>query len=208
MAFKIMMFSDFICPFCYIGFEIVRKLKSELGFELQWRGFQIHPEWPPEGIAAAEFHRATSRQIVQGMREALKSLAAEAGLSMKQPEHLANSRLALEAGEFAADRGAGEAFEERVYRAYFQESVDIGNRDALIGIAAEVGIGTEEINEAWDSGRYALKLKNNALVAHRRGVNGVPTFFIGDFPMVGAQSPDTMRQLITRAAERLAQAQS
>ncbi len=49
MPFKITMFSDFVCPFCYIGFEVMRKLKPEFNFELEWRGYQIHPEWPPEG---------------------------------------------------------------------------------------------------------------------------------------------------------------
>ena len=57
MAIKIEMFSDFICPFCYIGFETVRKLKPEFDLEIAWRGFQIHPEWPAEGMPAAEFRR-------------------------------------------------------------------------------------------------------------------------------------------------------
>ena len=46
MALKIVMFSDYICPFCYVGFETIRKLKPEFDFQLEWRGFQIHPDWP------------------------------------------------------------------------------------------------------------------------------------------------------------------
>ena len=52
MALKVTMYSDFVCPFCYIGFQVIGKLKSEFGIQLEWRGFQIHPEWPAEGIAA------------------------------------------------------------------------------------------------------------------------------------------------------------
>ena len=51
MPLQIKMYSDFICPFCYIGFEVFRKLKPEFDLELDWRGFQIHPEWPAEGHA-------------------------------------------------------------------------------------------------------------------------------------------------------------
>jgi len=54
MALKIVMFSDYICPFCYVGFETIRKLKPEFDFQLEWRGFQIHPDWPAEGIPAAK----------------------------------------------------------------------------------------------------------------------------------------------------------
>ena len=55
MALKLTMFSDFICPFCYIGFEVVRKLKPEFDLEIEWRGFQIHPEWPAEGMPASAY---------------------------------------------------------------------------------------------------------------------------------------------------------
>jgi len=61
MAVQIEMFSDFICPFCYIGFETVRKLKPEFDLDIRWRGFQIHPEWPAEGMPSSEFRRVSRR---------------------------------------------------------------------------------------------------------------------------------------------------
>ena len=78
--------------------------------------------------------------------------------------------------------------------------LDLGLRAGRLG--AEVGLAPEGIAEATTTTRYEMILKNNALVANRRGVGGVPTFFIGDFPLVGAQSEDVMRQLISRAIER------
>jgi predicted DsbA family dithiol-disulfide isomerase len=44
MTLSLEMFSDFICPFCYIGFETIRRLKPEFGIAIEWKGFQIHPE--------------------------------------------------------------------------------------------------------------------------------------------------------------------
>ena len=69
MALKIVMFSDYICPFCYVGFETIRRLKSEFDFQLEWRGFQIHPDWPAEGIPADKLREAgdaASRQATLG----------------------------------------------------------------------------------------------------------------------------------------------
>ena len=118
------MFSDFICPFCYIGFEVFRKLKPEFDLELDWRGFQIHPEWPAEGMPASEWRNGMSPRIAaSGLGKRIQGMAVEAGFEMKPAEILTNSRLALEATEFAKEAGAGEAFEERVYRAYFNEGL-------------------------------------------------------------------------------------
>ncbi|MGA2409186.1 MAG: DsbA family oxidoreductase [Candidatus Binataceae bacterium] len=202
MALKLTMFSDFICPFCYIGFEVARKLKPEFDLELDWRGFQIHPEWPAEGMPASAYRSmdADSRRMVW---ERIQSMASAAGFAMKSPDLLMNSRLALEAAEFAKENGAGEAFEERVYRAYFQEGQHIGNAGVLADLASEVGLARDDLHHALESHRYSLRLKNTALAANQRGVSGVPTFYVGQFPMVGAQTEDVMRQLLTRAVERL-----
>jgi predicted DsbA family dithiol-disulfide isomerase len=201
MALKITMFSDFICPFCFIGFETIRKLKAEFGFELEWRGFQIHPEWPAEGMPASEYRRGMDPETRRAIWERISAMANAAGFSMKQPETLSNSRLALEAAEFAKSVGKDEAFEERVYRAYFQEGLNIGDQRVLVNLGADVGIDRDEMNLALESNRYTLTLQNNAYVAHEREVNGVPTFFIGEYPLVGAQSEDVMRRVLKRAGE-------
>jgi predicted DsbA family dithiol-disulfide isomerase len=202
MALKLTMFSDFICPFCYIGFEVVRKLKPEFELELDWRGYQIHPEWPEDGMRASEY-RAMDAETRRQVWERIQSLANEAGFSMKPPELLMNSRRALEAAEFAKQVGVGEEFEERVYRAYFQEGLNIGDLGVLGELGRQVGLTREELHQALTTNRFTLKIKNTALAAHQRGVGGVPTFFVGNFPMVGAQSETVMRQLLTRAVERL-----
>jgi predicted DsbA family dithiol-disulfide isomerase len=136
----------------------------------------------------------------------IEALAEAAGFSMKPPEILTNSRLALEAAEFASEQGKGDAFEERVYRAYFNEGLNIGRPGVVADLAADVGLERQELNFALESNRYGMRLKNNALVAHQRGVDGVPTFFVGEYPLVGAQSEDVMRQILGRYARKLAEA--
>ncbi len=200
MALKITMFSDFICPFCYIGFETLRRLRSDFDFKLDWRGYQIHPDWPAVGVPKERMGGADARRAAW---ERIKALAGSIDLSMRPPGTLSNSRLALEAAEFALDAGKGEEFEERVYRAYFGEAANIGEIAVIGALAAEVGNDRAGLDDALKSGKYSVRLKRNALDAHQRGVSGVPTFLINGFPLVGAQSPDVMRQVMRRAAERL-----
>ena len=204
MALKLVMYSDFICPFCYLGFQVVRKLKPEFDLEVEWRGFQIHPEWPAEGMPAAEWRTGMDPAARRAAWERIGAMADAVGLSMKAPALLTNSRLALEAALFAIAAGAGEPFEERVFRAYFTEGRNIGKMSVLGDLSAEVGLDRDELNLALESNRYSERLRETTHEAHERGVSGVPTFFVGQFPMVGAQSEEVMRMLLRRASERQA----
>jgi predicted DsbA family dithiol-disulfide isomerase len=204
MALNLVMFSDFICPFCYIGFETVRKLQPEFCFEIEWKGFQIHPEWPAGGMAAAEYRRGLDPETRRLMWARIASFGETVGLEMKSPERLANSRLALEAAEFAKECGKAELFEERIFRAYFNENLNIGSQGVLCELASEIGLDREQLNVALESNRYRRRLNENALAAHERGVDGVPTFFVGDYPLVGAQSEQVMRQILQRYIEKTA----
>ena len=109
MAMKIVMFSDYICPFCYVGFETMRKLKSEFDFQLEWRGFQIHPDWPAEGIDSDKAGLPGDPASRQALWQRISAMADAVGFSMKPPALLTNSRAALAATEFARESGRDEA---------------------------------------------------------------------------------------------------
>ena len=180
---------------------MLRKLKSEFDFTVHHRGFQIHPEWPAEGMPAEQWRPDMDPKTRQALWERIGAMGAAAGVEMKAPSTLANSMLALQAGEFAAEAGVAEAFEDRVFRAYFSEGLNIGKRDVLLDLGAEVGLDRAALGEALDSGKYAMRIKNHAQAASQQGISGVPTFLIGDWPLVGAQSEDVMRRVLQRASE-------
>jgi predicted DsbA family dithiol-disulfide isomerase len=204
MGLKIVMFSDYICPFCYVGFETMRRLKHEFDILLEWRGFQIHPDWPAEGIPAAQARETGDAASRVALWERISAMAEAVGFSIKPPAVLTNSRAALAATEFARESGRDEALEERIYRAYFNDGVNIGDAQIVARLAGEAGLDAVEVADAIKSPRYEMRLKNNSLAAHQRGVSGVPTFFIGEYPLVGAQSLDAMRSILKRATERFA----
>jgi len=137
----------------------------------------------------------------QAMWERIGAMGAAAGIEMKAPRILANSMLALQTSELAAEAGEGEAFEDRIFRAYFTEGLNIGKRDVLLELAGQIGLDRAALVEALDSGKYALRIRNNAMAASQKGIGGVPTFLIGDWPLVGAQSEDVMRRVLQRASE-------
>jgi predicted DsbA family dithiol-disulfide isomerase len=202
MALKIVMFSDYICPFCYIGFETVRRLKPEFNFELEWCGFQIHPDWPAEGIPSDHARETSDPVSRRALWKRISAMADAVGFSMRPPAVLTNSRAALAATEFARESGRDEALEERIYRAYFSDGLNIGDPTVVARLGSEAGLDSAEVADAIKSPKYEMRLKNNSLAAHQRGVSGVPTFFIGEYPLVGAQSPDAMRSILKRATER------
>ena len=207
MPLKVTMFSDFICPFCYIGFETIRKLSPEFDLELEWRGFQIHPEWPAEGIPIEQVRTTTDLDARKAAWQRITAMAQAENLPIRAPAVFTNSRAALLGCEYARAHGRGEEYEERIYRAYFVEGENIGDEKVLARCAGDAGLDASEFASALWSPRYDLRLKNNTLAANQRQVSGVPTFFIGEFSMVGAQNTDTTRMILKRVRERLAGAQ-
>ena len=203
MALKVTLFSDYICPFCYIGFHTLRKMKREFDLDVDWRGFQIHPDWPATGIPAEKIYGKLDPETRKGAWERISTMATEIGLTMRPPSVLTNSHNALAATEYAIASGKGDEFEERVYRAYFEDGANIGDVEVLKKLAVDVGLEAEQALAAIESPQVQLRLKNNAMVAHQHNVSGVPTFFIGTYPLVGAQSEDTMRKILARATEMM-----
>jgi len=204
MALKIVMFSDYICAFCYVGFETIRRLKPEFDFQLEWRGFQIHPDWPAAGIPADNARDTGDGASRVALWKRLSAMADAVGFSMRPPAMLTNSRAALAATEFARESGRDEALEERIYRAYFNDGANIGDAAVVARLAVDAGLDPGAVADAIKSPKYEMRLKNNSLAAHQRGVSGVPTLFIGEYPLVGAQSLEAMRAILKRATERFA----
>ena len=77
-------------------------------------------------------------------------------------------------------------------------------RGVLGDLAADVGLDRDELNLALESNLYQSRLRENAVAARNRGVDGVPTFFLGDYPLVGAQSEQVVRQILQRYAQKMA----
>lgn len=205
---KITVFSDYICPFCYIGIETLRSVQSEVPpFTLTWKGFQIHPEYPASGLpmeqrVAKYGQKRYDKERYAAVWQNILSLADNIGLTMQPPPVLTNSRIALEATEYAQKNGQAEAFAQAVYQAYFQHGKNIGDLEIVLSLAEEVGLYRAELHDHLLSGTYTDRIQTAQKEAHELGVSGVPTFVVGPAQIVGAQSPDVVINMLNRVAER------
>ena len=107
---------------------LVDRLKQEFDLQVEWLGFEIHPETPPEGMPLMKMF---PRADVESMTKRLNSMGAPFGLNFRKIVNISNSRLSLEAGEFAREQGRFEQFHHAVFQAYFSQGRDIGNIDVL-----------------------------------------------------------------------------
>jgi predicted DsbA family dithiol-disulfide isomerase len=162
--------------------------------------FEIHPETPPEGVAMDDmFPKATREQ----MFERLRASGEQYGIKFAENSLLSNSRLALEASEFARHTASFHDFHRRIFQAYFSEGRDIGDRVVLNEIAESCGLDVEAMNAALEDGRYANRLAEGQREGQRYGVTGTPTFIINEtYKVVGAQPVEVMRRALQEIAER------
>jgi predicted DsbA family dithiol-disulfide isomerase len=200
---KITIFSDYICPFCYIGVETLRRVQSEvLPFALEWKGFQIHPEYPATGLPVEQRMAQFGRERYEAIWQNILSLAANIELPMQRPSVLTNSLMALEVTEFAKEQGKEEVFSQAVYKAYFHEGLNIGDPEVILSLAAEIGLDPSIVQVHLQQRTYAARLEEASREARVHGVSGVPTFLVGPAQIVGAQAPDVFVKMLRRAAER------
>ena len=135
----IVAYSDYVCPWCYIALERVDRLQREFPVDVEWRPFELHPETPRDG--ASLVGRLGSGTRAAAYAQNIVGLAHESGITLRMPELVANSHLALEAGEFAREHGGFDAYHRALFAAYFEHGRNLGDPDALCDIARRRGSG-------------------------------------------------------------------
>ncbi len=194
MKVKIIAYSDNICPFCYIGAKRFEKLKQEVDFDIEWRGFEIHPEVPKEGISLNIIFQ--SLYLSKGI-EYIENLGKDVGLIIRCTM-LYNSHLSLKANEFAKKQGIFKEFHLAIFKAYFEENKNIGKVKVILDIAESVGLNNQKLEEYLQSDEAENILKENSNFAFKHGITGVPTFIIGNSIIVGAQPYDFLKKAIIK----------
>ena len=122
------------------------------------------------------------------MFDNLRQRGMEFGIVFGNLSLLSNSRLSLEASEYARDMGKYEQFHERIFHAYFTEAIDIGSVNNLCDAAAKCGLDPDDIRGALTDHRYQHRLDEARKEAQKINLTGVPTFIISDkHKIVGVQ---------------------
>lgn len=131
-----------------------------------------------------------------GLSPGVKSLSEEIGLKLKRPSFIACSHPALEAAEYAKEKGKFDQFHLTVFKAYWEEGKNIGVRSILREIAEKCGLHGNEMERCLDEGRYSERIKRQNEEAVAMGITGIPAYIIGDYLIVGAQPYRVFQQAV------------
>lgn len=193
VVFDAVVWSDYLCPWCYLGLDRSRLLES-LGVRVTPLAYELHPEIPETGLPLAE-HRG---------RRLYDRLAAECeavGLPFSKPTVIPNTRRALETAEWvranAVDRLA--ALHRALFAAVFERGEPIHDPDALDQVVRSVGVDADAARQAVDAGELREVVDLNKADALEHGVTGTPAWLIdGRLLIPGVQAPEHFERMVTR----------
>lgn len=193
---KVTVYYDYICPFCFLGIKRLETLEKEFPLEIESKGIEIHPEIPPQGVRRSKTLRL--EQVAQDINE----MSKEDGLEITPPGMIANSRLSLEASEFAKIKDKFSEFHKGIYRAYFLDGENIGDRDVILKVGENAGLQVKELQESLNRRTMLRRIEENRQEAERNQILGVPAFIFAGFAVHGVQSLETFRKIIGRIIEK------
>ena len=201
---QIEIFSDVVCPWCYIGkrrFERAHTARPHTGLAVTWRAFQLNPEMPADGIdrqrylelkfgggdqAGQVYHRIAAAGAEEGIDFAFDRIR-------RTPNTVNAHRLV----RWARQQDRQDEVVESLFQAYFLEGLDIGDRDNLAEIAALAGLDRADARAFLDSVEGVREVLDETRLAYNSGITGVPCFIVDrKYAISGAQEPEAFFPLL------------
>ena len=206
-ALKIEVYSDVVCPWCYVGKRRLERALTEFGGNVRvtWRPFQLNPTMPKEGMDRTAYLEAKFGSL-DSFRQ-LEEHVLAAGAAERIP--FAFEKIAKTPNTFAAHRliwlgereGCQNAVVDALFRGYFEEGADIGSIAALVRLAEEAGLHREVVERFLRSDEGTAEVKAEEAAGHRLGIRGVPYFVVnGTYAISGAQPVETFVSSLKRIA--------
>ncbi|MCR9014833.1 DsbA family oxidoreductase [Aquiflexum gelatinilyticum] len=208
---KIEIWSDIMCPFCYIG---KRRLESALAdfeyadhVQVQWKSFLLNPDMVTDPSKSTLEYLSETKgwsmaQTKQVSQQVVDMAAAEGLVYHMDKTVVANAKNAHRLLQLAKTLGKGGEMKERLLKAYFTEGTNIDDKATLTALAMEVGLAESRVVECLDSGEFAEKVEQDIYESRLIGVRGVP-FFVVDrkYGISGAQPKEVFDETIHKAWE-------
>jgi predicted DsbA family dithiol-disulfide isomerase len=166
-------------------------LVKEHGIEVEWKAFELRPE----GVDLPEH----SPEYMARARAGVEAMSKQYGLEMKWNDKSKHSRHALEGAKFAEAHGKANEYHDAVFRAHFQQDKTINDLETLVEIAGSIGLDTDAFRHALETRAYEAAVLRDVEEAHAIGITGVPCFISGNRGVMGAQSYESLLQLIGEA---------
>lgn len=209
---KIEVYSDVVCPWCYVGKRRLERALTEFGGDVRvtWRPFQLNPTMPKDGLDRTAYLEAKfgSLETFRQLEEHVQAAGASERITF------AFEKIARTPNTFAAHRliwlgereGCQDAVVDALFRGYFEEGADIGSSAVLVQLAAQAGLPDESVERLLRSDEGTAEVKAEESAGHQLGIRGVPYFVLdGTYAISGAQPVDIFVSALKRVAGDRAQ---
>lgn len=206
---KIEIWSDVICPFCYIGkrnFETaLEQFADKKNIEVIWKSFQLDPAIPE--VATESYtdylvkRKGMAVEQVQGMLSNVTQMATQVGLDYHLDQSIiVNSLKAHQLIQFAKSKNLGNEAEERLFKAFFIEGKNIADTETLVQLGKDFGLDESEIKAILEDEKYKYEIAQDIQEAQNIGVTGVP-FFVFDrkYAVSGAQPAEAFLETLSKS---------
>ncbi|MEN9441260.1 MAG: dithiol-disulfide isomerase [Bacteroidota bacterium] len=206
---KIEIWSDIMCPFCYIGkrhFESALKQFSHAeNVQIEWKSFQLDPTIPKmdERVDVYQYladKKGMSLEQSKAMHENVIQMAKNAGLDYNfDIAVVGNSKDAHRLIQFAKTKELGDQAEEALFKAYFTDGKNMADLNDLVEIGTSIGLESQELKTILESDAFAYEMTQDIQEAQNIGVQGVP-FFVFDrkYAISGAQPVEAFLQTLEK----------
>lgn len=193
---EIIIYSDYVCPFCLLAEEVLAEATKGLDINIQWRPFELRPA--PEPTLKVE-----DPYLPRVWREAVYPMAEKLGVPIRLPNISPQPRTdkAFEVFAMAEEHGVGHAYSVATLKAFFQQERDIGDPNVLADIADSVGLERQAVLEALEHGHY--RERHQAALRHavdEARIQSVPTFVIDGETIQGVPDPAALKYFLTERA--------
>ena len=210
---KVTYWSDYACPYCYIGETHLKKAIDELGVkdrvEIEMKAFELDPGASREytGLTLDRFARkyGLSKEGAAQRIESISQMGRAAGLDFRYAEtrytNTFDAHRLTKLAQSKEDKALADRISERLYAAYFTETLELADPDVLRCIAAEEGMDEAEVSELLSSDQFADEVRLDEREAARYGVHAVPYFLIGKYAIPGALPVEDMKKVLAEVLD-------
>lgn len=190
---KVIVFSDYICPFCYVGHHRLMRLKDTYDLKINWCFLEIHPENSADGEPVTDLDYPS--EYWNELMESLKRVAKEENIPLAEHTFTTNSKDALLLAESCKQLGHDTFYKlhEKLFTAFFVDGHNIGDRNILRKIARDCGIQDEVIESSWQDKETQQHIIQNFSTARKYDIKSVPSFVFGERVLTGVVSEHVMR---------------
>ena len=194
MILKIRVYSDVVCPWCYLGKRRLEKAIETVGIkniEVEYLPFELNPGQPVEGADRKKHLHAKYGPVIETIDRRIEMMGKEVGIDyhFDRASRIPNTFNAHRLIWFSAHPRLQRPVVDALFKAYFTEGKDLGNVQVLAEIAGSSGLDPDQVEKMLKSEAGAEEVRALEEKAYSRGISGVPHFVFGDKGEIsGAQS--------------------